>query len=147
LLLVGVATAGYMFGPTGPAYFDNPWIAIPLTLAGLWLAFIVNLIGLRIGKWAGVLGGGSTYLIAALLLFFAAVVAWRFGSATHFHLLPEPSWDNLNFWSQIAVGMTGLELAPILGGEIHNPERAIPRAAWISGVGCATFYIAGTAAM
>jgi amino acid transporter len=75
------------------------------------------------------------------------MLAWRYGSATHFQFIPDASWDNLNFWSQIALAMTGLELAPILGGEILNPGRNIPRAAWISGFGCATFYMAGTAAM
>jgi APA family basic amino acid/polyamine antiporter len=53
----------------------------------------------------------------------------------------------LNFWSQIALAMTGLELAPILGGEIYDPSKSVPRAAWISGFGCAGFYIAGTAAL
>jgi amino acid transporter len=41
----------------------------------------------------------------------------------------------------------GLELGPILGGEIVNPRRNIPRAALISAIGCAAFYIAGTAAI
>ena len=53
----------------------------------------------------------------------------------------------MNFWSQIALAMVGMELAPILGGEIYDADRTVPRAAWISGVACATFYIAGTAAM
>ncbi len=43
--------------------------------------------------------------------------------------------------------MTGLELAPILGGEIHDPDRNVPRAAWVSGFACAAYYIAGTAAL
>jgi glutamate:GABA antiporter len=147
LLLSGVAMASYVFGQTGVHYSENPVYAIPVTFAGLWLAFLANLVGLRVGKWTGILGGGSTYLIAGLLVVFAALVAWHYGSATQFHFLPDPSWDNLNFWSQIALAMTGLELAPILGGEIHNPDKSIPRAAWISGVCCATFYICGTAAM
>jgi amino acid transporter len=147
LLLSGVAMASYMFGQTGIKYSENPWYAIPVTLAALWLAFLANLVGLRVGKWPGLLGGGTTYLVAALLCVFGAMLAWRYGSATHFQFIPDASWDNLNFWSQIALAMTGLELAPILGGEILNPGRNIPRAAWISGFGCATFYMAGTAAM
>jgi glutamate:GABA antiporter len=147
LLLSGVAMASYMFGTTAVKYSENPAYAIPVTLVVLWLAFLVNLIGLRVGKWPGMLGGGSTYLVAALLCVFGIVVAWRYGSATHFQFVPEASWDNFNFWSQIALAMTGLELAPILGGEIYNPAKNIPRAAWISGIGCAIFYMAGTAAM
>jgi amino acid transporter len=147
LLLSGVAMASYMFGQNGVRYSENPVYAIPVTVAVLWLAFLVNLVGLRVGKWPGLLGGVSTYLIAGLLCFFGLVVAWRFGSATHFQFTPEASWGNLNFWSQIALAMTGLELAPILAGEIHNPGKNIPRAAWLSGFLGAGFYMAGTAAM
>jgi len=147
LLLSGVSMASYMFGAPGAKYSENPMYALPVTLLILWLAFFVNLIGLRVGKWPGLAGGGSTYLIAGLLCIFAITVALRYGSATEFHFIPEASWSNFNFWSQIALAMTGLELAPILGGEIHDPSRNIPRAAWISGFGCATFYMAGTAAI
>jgi amino acid transporter len=147
LLLSGVAMASYMFGQSGVRYSENPVYAIPVTVAVLWLAFLVNLVGLRVGKWPGLMGGVSTYLIAALLCGFGLVVAWRFGSATHFHFVPQATWGNLNFWSQIALAMTGLELAPILAGEIHNPGKNIPRAAWLSGFLGAGFYMAGTAAM
>jgi amino acid transporter len=147
LLLSGVAMASYMFGQSGVRYSENPVYAIPVTVTVLWLAFLVNLVGLRVGKWPGLMGGISTYLIAALLCGFGLAIAWRFGSATHFHFVPEATWGNLNFWSQIALAMTGLELAPILAGEIHNPGKNIPRAAWLSGFLGAGFYMAGTAAM
>src|SRR5690242_10566424 len=110
LLLSGVAMASYMFGQTGIKYSENPVYAIPVTLAALWLAFGANLLGLRFGKWPGLLGGGSTYLILTLLCTFALLVTIRFGSATHFQFIPDASWDNQNFWSQIALAMTGLEL-------------------------------------
>ena len=147
LFLSGVAMASYMFGDAGIKYSENPWYAIPVTLTALWIAFVANLLGLRVGKWPTILGGGSTYVVAALLCGFGLTIAWRFGSATHFQFIPDPSLSNLNFWSQIALAMTGLELAPILGGEIQDPDKTIPRAAWISGFAGASFYMAGTAAM
>ncbi len=147
LLLSGVAMASFMLGQTGTRYSEDARYAIPATLAALWLTFILNLVGLRIGKWAGVLGAISGYLIAALLVLFGLMVAFHGRVATHFHLLPELSFNSLNFWSQIAFAMVGLEVASILGGEIYDPGKVIPRAAWISGLGCAGFYMAGTAAM
>ena len=147
LLLSGVAMASYMFGPAGIKYSESPSYAIPLTLIALWIAFGANLLGLRVGKWPTILGGGSTYIVATLLCVFALIIVWRYGPATHFQFIPDPSLSNLNFWSQIALAMTGLELAPILGGEIHDPSKTVPRAAWISGFGSAGFYIAGTAAL
>jgi len=147
LLLSGVAMASYMFGESGVKYSENGAYAIPATLAVLWFVVLTNLLGLRFGKWPSVLGGGAAYLVAVLLCVFAVLVVVRYGSATHFNIVPELSWSNLNFWSQIAFAMVGLELAPIMGGEIQNAEKTIPRAAWISGFLCAAFYIAGTAAM
>ena len=147
LLLSGVSMASYMFGPSGIKYSENASYAIPFTLAALWLAFFAHLIGLRVGKWPTLLGGFTTYAIVIFLVAFAVLVAGRFGSATQFRFVPEASWGNLNFWSQIALGMTGLELAPILGGEIFNPTKNVPRAAWISCAACAAYYIAGTAAL
>ncbi len=147
LLLSGVSMASYMFGAGGIRYSEDARFAIPFTLAVLWLAFFAHLVGLRVGKWPTLLGGFTTYVIVLFLCAFAFLVARRFGSATEFHFVPEASWGNLNFWSQIALGMTGLELAPILGGEIDNTARNVPRAAWISCAACAAFYMAGTAAL
>jgi glutamate:GABA antiporter len=133
LLLSGVAMAGYMFGTSGARYSEAPFFAVPATLTALWLSFLAHLVGLRVGKWTSILGGGSTYLIAALLVAFAVLVFRRYGSATHFQFIPQLSFDNLNLWSQIAFAMVGLEVAPILGGEIQSPRQTVPRAAWVSG--------------
>ncbi len=147
LLLSGVSMASYMFGPNGIKYSEDATYAIPFTLAALWLAFLAHLVGLRVGKWLTLLGGFTTYAIVLFLCGFAVLVARRFGSATEFHFVPQASWGNLNFWSQIALGMAGLELAPILGGEIYNTAKNVPRAAWISCGACAAYYMAGTAAL
>src|SRR6202162_3202415 len=148
LLLSGVAMASFMFGESGVKYSENALYAIPATLAALWVAILTNLVGLRVGKWPSLLGGGSAYLVALLLCILGLLATLRYGSATHFtNLIPDVSWSNLNFWSQIAFAMVGLELAPILGGEVQNAAKNIPRAAWISGLLCAAFYMAGTGAM
>jgi amino acid transporter len=147
LLLAGVAVASYMFGPAGIRYSEDARYGIPATLAALWLTFFLNLVGMRAGKWASVLGGAASYLIAGFLVIFAIAIASRYGLATQFHLMPYLNFDSLNFWSQIAFAFVGLEVAPILGGEIYDTGKVIPRAAWISGFGCAIFYMAGTAAL
>jgi amino acid transporter len=147
LLLAGAAVASYMFGPAGIRYSEDARYGIPATFAALWLTFFLNLVGLRAGKWASVLGGAASYLLAALLVVFGVAIASRYGLATRFHLMPDLNFNSLNFWSQIAFAFVGLEVAPILGGEIYDAGRVIPRAAWISGLACAIFYMAGTAAL
>jgi glutamate:GABA antiporter len=61
--------------------------------------------------------------------------------------MPKANLDTLNFWSQIAFAFIGLELAPIVSGEIRNPHRDLPRAAIIAGFASALFYLAVTTAL
>lgn len=147
LLLAGVAVASYMFGPAGIRYSEDARYGIPATVAALWFTFLLNLIGLRTGKWAGILGAAASHLLAGSLVVFGIAIASRDGLPTRFHLMPDMNFNSLNFWSQIAFAFVGLEVAPILGGEIYDTGKVIPRAAWISGIGSAAFYMAGTAAM
>jgi amino acid transporter len=147
LLLAGVSMAAYVFGAQGAGMADQRIYALPATLVVLWGLLLVNLIGLRVAKWVLLAGGTSTFVIAAILVALAIAAGVHTGSATHFVLLPHAGFDTLNLWSQFALAFTGLELAPIMSGELCNPRRDIPRAALISGAACALFYIGGTAAM
>jgi amino acid transporter len=125
---------------------NRTWLVV-ISLAVLWIASITNIFGLAVGKWTGNLGAISTCIAGLLLIGLGAAVWGRSGSATPLHVLPEWSLDKLNFWSQIAFAFGGIELAAILGGEIRNPERSVPRAAWLAGLAIAGFYVAGTLAM
>lgn len=147
VLMAGVTMSSYIFGPGVAQALERPMVTIPLTLGALWLTFVFNLVGLNVGKWTSNLGGASTYLIVVVLLSAALWLGHRQGSATHFHFIPSVSFDSVNLWSQIAFSFIGLELGAILGGEIRDPRRTVPRAAWISAAACYAFYAAGTFAM
>ncbi len=147
LALFAIGVSGYVWNTDPAQLASNRIYTLSATLILLWGAYLVHLFGLKIGKWAGNIGGASTYLSAALLTLMAVWLVFHGGSVTRFHLVPEATWDNLNIWSQIAFAFVGLELGPVLGAEILNPTRNVPRAAWISAVGCAAFYIAATAAI
>jgi amino acid transporter len=113
----------------------------------LWAAFTANFFGMKVAKWISTLGGSSTFIIGAAIGLIA-IGAWlHSGSATTFALLPDANLSTVNFWSQIAFAFVGLELAPIVSAEMRNPRRDIPRAAVISGVISAAFYISMTAAL
>lgn len=142
LLLAGVGMAATALG-----FSEKRMYLVAISLVILWIASAANIVGLAIGKWTGNLGGIATYLAGGLLVALAAMVWMRFGSATPIRILPEWNLDKLNFWSQIAFAFGGLELGAIMGGEIRSPEKNVPRAAWISGLAIAAFYIVGTLAM
>lgn len=142
-LLYGLSIAAEAFGLS-----QDKTVLIGLSLAILWGVTILNLLGAEFGKWASDFGGVSTILVGALLM-AAGWTAWRHGGfATPIvSFAPRMDWEKLNFWSQIALAFTGLELGAVMAGEICNPERAIPHAAWISGVAVCAFYVGGTLAV
>jgi amino acid transporter len=118
-----------------------------MSLALLWIGVVTNLVGLRVGKWTENLGGLATYAAGVVLVALGFTVWALHGTATPLRVVPEWNWGRLNFWSQIAFAFGGLELGAIMGGEIRNPRRNVPRAAWISGLLIAGFYVAGTLAI
>ncbi|HTB16767.1 MAG TPA: APC family permease [Bryobacteraceae bacterium] len=147
LLLAGIGMTAYAFGGLGQRLAEDRGFALSITLAVLWAAFAANFFGMKVAKWISALGGSSTFIIGAVLAALAIGAGLRFGIATKFELLPKANFDTVNFWSQIAFAFVGLELAPIVSGEIRNPGRDLPRAALISGVISAAFYISMTAAL
>jgi glutamate:GABA antiporter len=147
LLLAGISMAAYAFGGLGQRFAEDRGFALSITLAVLWAAFAANFFGMKVAKWISALGGSSTFIIGGVLGVLAIVAVWRFGISTRFDLLPKANLDTVNFWSQIAFAFVGLELAPIVSAEIRNPGRDLPRAAVISGVISAAFYMSMTFAL
>ncbi|MBV8904171.1 MAG: APC family permease, partial [Acidobacteriia bacterium] len=145
LLLSGLSMAAVGFGLQ-----QDKWIMVSLSLLIVWMMLAANLAGLQIGKWGSDLGGIATVTVGALLM-AAGAFAWIHsgfstpnpGSA----LIPHWDWQKINFWSQIALGFTGLELGTVMAGEIRGPETTLPRAAWISGAAISAFYVGGTMAV
>lgn len=147
LLLAGIGMAMYTFGERYVALADDRGFVAAASLAVLWVALLTNLFGLRIGRWTENAGGLATYA-AGLTLVVLGVAVWAsHGPATQLTLAPQWNWDRVNFWSQIAFAFGGLELGAIMGGEIRDPARTVRRAAWISGLAIAGFYILGTLAI
>ena len=142
LLLAG---AGMALHATGTA--ETKPLVIGISIAALWGALLANLIGVRVGKWISNVGGMATYAAGSLIV-LAGLIAWR-QSGPASSLNPVTEWDfaKVNFWSQIAFAFGGLELGSAMAGEIRNPRRTVPLAAWISGALITGFYLLGTVAM
>ena len=92
-------------------------------------------------------GACATWLLGALLVTVAALIFGRRGSATPIHIAPTWNWDTISFWSTIAYAMSGLEMAGLMGGEIRDPARTLPRAGWIASAFTTVFYAATTVAL
>ena len=131
-------------GPRVAPLADSRTALVLASLASIWIALGFNLCGLNIGKWIENLGAVSSWALG-LLLAFAACLVWRArGSATTFHLLPDFSWDTVAFLATIAYAMSGFEAVGLMGGEIRDPARDVPRAAILSSLFVTVFYAAAT---
>jgi glutamate:GABA antiporter len=139
LLLSGLTMAAAAFG-----FAQDKWFMVTLSLVILWGVLFANLVGVSVGKWVSNVGGVATALVGALLITGGGAAWLRGVPATTGSFLPRLDWEKLNLWSQIALAFTGLELGGIMAEEIRDPERTIPRAAWISSWVISAFYIGGT---
>jgi amino acid transporter len=60
---------------------------------------------------------------------------------------PTWNWDTISFWSTIAYAMSGLEMVALMGGEIRDPARTLPRAGWLASAISTVFYASTTIAL
>ncbi len=140
--------AVYALGPSYTHLAGDRTYIITASLVLIWVSLGSHLIGLRYGKWTQLFGFIGSYGAGAMLLVIAAVVWLHDGvSATQFNFIPRFDFETINFWAQISYALTGLEMAPVMGEEIHDPERVLPKAAWISTVACSGYYSLATAAL
>ncbi|HLW77301.1 MAG TPA: APC family permease [Bryobacteraceae bacterium] len=138
----------YTLGPGFAHLADNRAFLILASLVAIWIALYTNLIGMRIGKWTENLGGFATWTLLALFIAMAAIVWAKRGPATHLNIVPKWNRDTLNLGAAtIAYAMTGFELVALMGAEIREPARTLPRAGWIASGFAAAFYAVMTVAL
>src|SRR5256886_254331 len=151
LLLTSGAIVAYVGGAGFVHLAENKWFIAAFSLANLWIAVGLNLVGLRVGKWVQNLGAYGTWLPAAI---FVLLALWSFathGSATPFTaraLVPTHlDLPLLSLFATMTFAFAGLELAPTLGDEIRDPVATLRRGIVLSGIGVVAMYLLGTAAM
>ena len=147
LLLAGVGMALYTVGGQYTELAESRVYMLGASLVILWGVLYLQIIGVGIGKWTENAGGMAVYAVCIVLMTAAIAIGYKYGPATKFNLAPEWNLGKLNFWSQLVFAFGGLELGAAMGGEIRQPDKNLPRAAWISGASICAFYILGTISM
>jgi amino acid transporter len=134
-----------------PQLGENAVYVVSLSLGVLWFSAWLNVRGLSAGKIVTNGGAIASWLAALLLIGAGAVALARFGSATPWNgqVLGAAVGGKqaLAYFGTLSFALVGLELAPVLGGEIRDPARNLPRAILISGVAVALLYVVGTVAI
>ncbi|HEY9015521.1 MAG TPA: amino acid permease, partial [Gemmatimonadales bacterium] len=112
LLMSTAAIGTFVVGRGESGLVDNWTYIITATLAALWLAVWLNVVGLKTGRWLQNLGALGTYLPGAVLVGFGLHAALTRGPATPISLHSlTPRLDDMsqiNLWASIAFAYAGL---------------------------------------
>jgi amino acid transporter len=151
LLMSTAVIATYAIG-RGDTGLMEDWTYILLaTLTALWVAVLINIVGLKTGRWLQNIGAVGTYLPGAVLIGFGIHAMLTRAAATPITLASiTPNLGNmsqLNLWASIAFAYAGLELCAVMGDEVKDPRRSLPRSIYIAAPFIGFLYIAGTASL
>ena len=150
LLLFIAGATGQAVGAVWPALKSSPWFSATLSLVVLWAVIGVNLLGLRQARRLTNVCAGLMGVVLLALVGGALASTAQFGSATAFGGSWSPDLGDpqlLKSFTTMMFALVGLELAPLMGSEIREPRRVIPRAIVIAGVLILAFYVFGTLAL
>ena len=116
-----------------------------LTTGLLWLTVILNIRGMGVGKWINNLGGIGTMIATLVLMALGVSVLLRGGVALE--------WSDFGFggdyrlvsaFGVICFGLVGLELGPVMGDEIRDPLRTVPKSIVYGGILSGVLYVGAT---
>ncbi|MDB4882496.1 MAG: hypothetical protein JWL95_1262 [Gemmatimonadetes bacterium] len=152
LLISTAVIATYVIGRGESGLASNWTYVLSATLVCLWLAVLLNIVGVGTGKWLQNAGGVGSYLPGVILIALGAVFVFTghpsANPVTRQNIVPNlRSLDGLNLWASIAFAFAGLELSSAMGGEVLEPRRTLPRAILISAPLIAAAYLLGTGAL
>jgi amino acid transporter len=152
LLISTAVIATFVIGKGESALVSDWTYVLTATLVCLWLAVLMNIVGVGTGKWLQNVGGIGTYFPGVVLIVLGGIaIATGHPSAnpiTRQNLVPDLGHlAGLNLWASIAFAFAGLELSSAMGGEVRDARRTLPRAVLISAPLIALVYIFGTGAL
>jgi glutamate:GABA antiporter len=149
VLYFGAGSLLFAF-PHGQKFANTGNYYLLFALGCLTLITILNVRGLKFGKWLNSFGAFGSWAPILILLVLAGISVFRFGSATKFtaaSMTPHADLKNAIFWSTIFFAFGGCESGSFMSEEIKNARHTIPRALVVSGVVLTVSYIAGTIAL
>ncbi len=126
---------------------DSVYVGV-VSLSLLWLVTVLNVFGMQRAKWVQNVGATGTWICIALLVVVGTAFVLQNGSVHPFSVEKLiPDLTNLGILPYLAIAafcFGGLELSPVMAGEIQDPKRNIPRAIVLGSIAVGMIYILGT---
>lgn len=146
LLFYLLGLISYLCPPAVAAFVEVPSHFGYLAIALLWLTAWANIAGVGVGKWVNNVGGYGTLVAAVILILLAAFAVSRFGvslSPSSFRL-EHLDLGVLSSFGVVCFALVGLELGCVMGDEIRDPRRSVPRGVLYGGILAGVLYIGAT---
>ncbi len=146
LLVIVVGISVYVGGARAQHLGANSAYVSAASVILLWVMIALNIRGLSVGKWINNLGGIGTAITSIVLVGLAVGVLRIHGGSIHpsDFSIRGADWHLINSFGFICFGLVGLELASVMGDEIQEPQRNVPRAVLWGGLLSGVLYIAAT---
>ena len=129
---------------------DSRFYSVTFVLGFLWATTFLNIFGFSAGKWLQHVGSVATWIPAAILIACGAIAFASFGSATSFappDCAARELLDTMSFWSSLCFAFSGFEISSMVGQEVYNPRKTIPRSIVLSGIAITAIYILSSASI
>jgi amino acid transporter len=150
VLYFTASNALFVVGTRGAHLASSKTYYICFAIGALAFITVLNTVGLNRGKWLHNIASFGMWMPVAILIVMGLYVWNHYGSATSFdapHLMPRLGVKEMLVWASITFALCGCETGSIMGDEIKNPRRTLPRALLLAGFIVTVSYIGGTVAV
>jgi glutamate:GABA antiporter len=145
--LLGIAT--YVGGSVIARAAESSAVFGAVAIGLIWMTAFANIRGIGVGKWVNNVGGVGTLIAATLLIALGIIAVARFGvnlPANSFRI-ERLDWGVLSTFGLVCFALVGLELGCVMGDEIRDPRRSVPRGVAYGGVLSGLQYVGATLAL
>ncbi|MHB1048774.1 MAG: APC family permease [Bacteroidota bacterium] len=151
LLFYIIGFLAYIGGDTTSWLSSNLLAMTLISLALLWFLTWLNIRGFTVGKWVQNLGASGTFVTAATIMVIAVIAFVNRGASNEISfssVIPSPSdLGAFALLSVVCLNYVGLELGAVIGDEIKEPRKNIPRAVMIAGVSTVALFLVVTTSL
>jgi amino acid transporter len=151
VLLLAASWMLYTGGTAWLSLADDVSYTVAFSLAVVWGATLLNIVGLERARWLNSAGGAANWMVLMLVIVAAVAATITVGSATDFSpasFAPTVvDLSALNLFATISFAYVGIEASTIVGAEIRDVSRTLPLAILIGAVLIVAVYMAGTLAL
>ncbi|MEM9421002.1 MAG: APC family permease [Pseudomonadota bacterium] len=119
---------------------------VVIGIALTWGTVLVDIVGLKVGKWIPNIGALIKFTIFSLIIGGGLLYARQYGFANEVSVASlTPQWnEGIKYLPAIIYGMLGFELVSSAGDNIKNPHHSVPIGILLSGLIVLSLYTLAT---